>query len=371
MPKSHARTAEEREERYRTKALHRLAAAPQDQDHPIIALVRTRLRTLPSPLSAYTYVLIYLKYLRWCEAQAVDPLAADATHARAWQGSLRHLSQKTANAYVLAIAGLYREAQLEGLLVRSPFDRLRVRNVKPETPSPALLPDELKRFLQVFAAELRSSGDVSLAPQRDFAIAYLMARAGLRRIEVARLTWGDLGRGALPTTLSVLGKGSKRAMVHLPSDVSATLANLRYRLESNLGRSVRRDEAVFPRLVGGGSTIVRSGGSMVPLAPPTISGLIRRRMEDAGLDGPRYSAHALRATAATEAYRACKDIVEVSHMLRHESIETTRLYLRRIGEPENAAAGSWRPEIDDPELLSLVAAADAAPPTTTDFDEAA
>jgi hypothetical protein len=59
----------------------------------------------------------------------------------------------------------------------------------------------------------------------------------------------------------------------------------------------------------------------------SLSKAARLRLNDIGVIGKRFGAHAFRATAATVAYAAGADVAAISRFLRHESLQTTQGYI--------------------------------------------
>ena len=55
-----------------------------------------------------------------------------------------------------------------------------------------------------------------------------------------------------------------------------------------------------------------------------------------GIEGARFGAHALRATAATNALDNGADIAKVQEWLGHANVSTTRIYDRRKMRPEDS-----------------------------------
>ena len=70
--------------------------------------------------------------------------------------------------------------------------------------------------------------------------------------------------------------------------------------------------------------------------------MVVRRALDAGLEGPRFAA-CLRATAATLAYEYGADVLRIQAMLRHVSLVTTQIYIKRAEEARGSAAEAWQP----------------------------
>lgn len=103
-------------------------------------------------------------------------------------------------------------------------------------------------------------------------------------------------------------------------------------------------------------------GIAMPLMPENVTQLVRGRMIAAGFTDRRYSAHALPATAATLAHEAGADILSISALLRHQKLDTTRQYIRRLVSGANRAAASWSPGADLTSALRIAVSDDAREP---------
>ena len=156
---------------------------------------------------------------------------------------------------------------------------------------------------------------------RDFAILMLVARLGLRSIEVARLELGDIDWRA--GEIVVRGKARRHDRLPLPHDVGDALAAY-----LSDGRPVTTIRQVFMALKAPRRAI----------RADLVSDVTRRACERAGL--PRVGAHRLRHALASEMLRRGATLVEVSQVLRHRDLATTAIYakvdfvtLRRVAQP--------------------------------------
>ena len=174
--------------------------------------------------------------------------------------------------------------------------------------------------------------------RRDFAMVYLMGRLGLRREETRELQWGDLHGTGDPVTLTVHGKGDKYAGVHVPHDVQEVLQSWREALATAVGHVPGPGSPIFP-VLGGAHRYAKE--RTLPLSVFSVGAIVRRRMIDAGFDGPRYGAHALRATAATVAHENGADLLAISRLLRHANPKTTERYIKTSENRRTSAAESW------------------------------
>src|SRR5205807_1950530 len=80
-----------------------------------------------------------------------------------------------------------------------------------------------------------------------------------------------------------------------------------------------RDEHVFLRV---NAPFVPLGGSSA------VSSLVRRAARRAGLSARRIGAHILRHTAASLMLREGASLQTISHVLRHQSLDTTVIYAK-------------------------------------------
>jgi site-specific recombinase XerD len=144
---------------------------------------------------------------------------------------------------------------------------------------------------------------------RDYAILMLVARLGLRSIEVARLELGDVDWRA--GRIIVRGKGSREDGMPLPTDVGRALAEYL--------ANVRPQTSL--RWVFICCKAPRRG-----IRPDLVSDVTRRACDRAGL--PRVGAHRLRHTLATEMLRRGVKLVDIGQVLRHRDLATTALYAK-------------------------------------------
>ena len=85
------------------------------------------------------------------------------------------------------------------------------------------------------------------------------------------------------------------------------------------------------------STITPSNSLDDAITPDGVYRMIRTYASQAKIAGiERLGAHAMRATAATNALDHGADIAKVQEMLGHANIQTTRIYDRRKTRPEDS-----------------------------------
>jgi integrase/recombinase XerD len=147
------------------------------------------------------------------------------------------------------------------------------------------------------------------AGRRDRAVVLLTTRLGLRAGEIAALELADVDW--VHGTLRVRGKGGRVDLLPVPADVGRALADY-----------VRHAR---PR-VSGSSLFRRIGAPHGRLAPTTVTGIVYRACDRAGL--PRVGAHRLRHTAATLMLGGGASLPEIAQVLRHRSPTTTAIYAK-------------------------------------------
>jgi site-specific recombinase XerD len=149
---------------------------------------------------------------------------------------------------------------------------------------------------------------------RDAAIVLLLARLGLRSIEVARLELADLNWRA--GELLVRGKGGSEDRLPLPDDVGTALAHY---LTVRGRHELRR---VFLTL----------RAPTRPIRPDLVGDVVRRGCQRAGV--ARFTAHRLRHALASEMLAQGASLREISQVLRHRHLSTTAIYALGAAAPK-------------------------------------
>ncbi len=156
---------------------------------------------------------------------------------------------------------------------------------------------------------------------RDFAIMTLVARLGLRSIEVARLELRDVDWRA--GELVVRGKARRQDRLPLPAEAGEALAA--YLSWGRRPASVRR-------------LFLTCRAPRGPISADLVSDVAKRACLRAGL--PRVGPHRLRHALAAELLRRGAGLVAISQVLRHQDLATTALYakvdldmLRHVAQP--------------------------------------
>lgn len=182
-----------------------------------------------------------------------------------------------------------------------------------------LTPDQLR-------LALASMKRKSLEGQRDYALFNLMARTGLRDIEVSRAQVGDIRQETGQPVLWIQGKGrdSKDDYVLLTPDA---LKPIKRYLKTR--GAVQEEEALFC------SHSDRNYGQ--PLTTRSISRIIKQALKEIGLDSKRLTAHSLRHTAISLSIKGGASLQQAQAMARHSDPKTTLIYFHNLDRIQEGA----------------------------------
>ena len=246
-------------------------------------------------------------------------LAVRRAHVIVWRDDLlrQGLAHDTVRRKLSALSSLYAELCERGAVLYNPVLGVkRPRSMTREGATPALSDAEARRLLDTPPAS-------TLKGQRDRAILAVLLYHGLRREELCRLRVGDVQRRDGALHLRVTGKGAKVRVVPLHPEA-------RRRIDAYLraaGHGSDRHGALFRPLKNNATKRLDK-----PLNPQSVTAeIVKRYARQAGLSDASsgIGAHALRATAATNALAHGADLAQVQAWLGHADLATTRVYDKR------------------------------------------
>ena len=160
--------------------------------------------------------------------------------------------------------------------------------------------------------------------RRDYALFALMVAGGLRDIEAHRANLEDLRTvGGVPVLL-LQGKGREDRGEYI-------------KIVPEVEKALRDMIADRKRPAGGKPLFVsmsnnNRGGR---LSTRSISGIIKKRMIDAGFNSDRLTAHSLRHSAVTLALQGGIPLEEAQQFARHANISTTLIYAHNLERMRN------------------------------------
>ncbi len=148
--------------------------------------------------------------------------------------------------------------------------------------------------------------------RRDYAIFLLLARLGLRGIEIASLTLDDIDW--LTATLRVTQKGGQRSHYPLTNEIGQAIADY-----IQNGRPTSDDRRVFLRMKAPIREFKHSSG---------IGAVVRGYLETVGIESTTKGTHQFRHGLATEMLRQSASLQEIGDLLGHRTHRTTMIYAK-------------------------------------------
>ena len=247
--------------------------------------------------------------------------AVTRAHVIAWRDDLvrRVLSGMTIRHRLAALSSLFEYLCEKNAVTHNPVKGVKRPPVESyEGKTPALGDHQARALLDA------PIGD-SLKAKRDRAMLATLLYHALRREELCKLSVKDFRherRGV--AHLKVFGKGSKTRYVPLHPAASGLIVDY---LEA-AGHGAEDAGALFRPLHNN-----RADGLARAITPDAVYKIVRAY---SGALGFQIGAHALRATAATNALDHQADIAKVQEWLGHANIATTRIYDHRKTRPEDS-----------------------------------
>jgi site-specific recombinase XerD len=242
-------------------------------------------------------------------------------HVIAWRDQLlgRHLDRATIRHRLSALASLFEYLCERNAVTHNPVKGVKRPKVDTNEGKTPALGDQQARKL------LAKPNETSLKGMRDRAILATLLYHALRREELCKLSVKDFDQERRGVAFLVIsGKGNKTRYVPLHPIARALI--LDYLAAAGHGRDT--EGALFRPLPQ-----KRYRGRWKSITPDGVYKLVRDYSARLGFE---IGAHALRATAATNALDHKAEIAKVQEWLGHANISTTRLYDRRKSRPEHS-----------------------------------
>jgi integrase/recombinase XerD len=242
-------------------------------------------------------------------------------HVIAWREDLarRELGGSTIRHRLAALSSLFEYLCEKNAVTHNPVKGVkRPRSESGEGKTPALGDHQARELLASPAGE-------RLKDKRDRAILSTLLYHALRRDELCKLRVRDFHhtRRGVPH-LKVSGKGEKTRYLPLHPGTNTVIHEY---LEA-AGHTVDENGPLFRPVKNN-----RTGTLEGALTPDGVYRLVRAYSAQLGFE---IGAHALRATAATNALDNQADIAKVQEWLGHANISTTRIYDHRKTRPEDS-----------------------------------
>jgi len=174
---------------------------------------------------------------------------------------------------------------------------------------------------------LQSINITKVGGKRDFAILALMLTGGLRTVEIVRADIEDIRQEGGEWVLFVQGKArpDKAEYIKLAEKTRAAIRDY---------LALRGDAEGSGPLFTSGSNNNRGGR----LTTKAVSSIVKAALRKNGINDSRISAHSLRHTAGTTAFRQGLSLDEVRQFMRHRDSATTAIYVHDIEKMNNRSA---------------------------------
>lgn len=238
------------------------------------------------------------------------------TDVLAFRDNLKDKGRKptTIKSYIVAVRLFFQWTNQEGLYPNI-AEKIKGAKLDQAYKKDYLTVDQIKDVLN-------SIDTSTLTGARDYAIIVLMVTGGLRTIEVSRADMDDMRNVGNSPALYIQGKGreEKTEYVKLPLQVFKAIGRYREMLE-------KQYDVLFV------STSNNNKGQR--LTTRSISGIVKKRLKEAGYTSNRLTAHSLRHTAGTLNLMNGGTLEETQQLLRHSNINTTMIYLHHLERENN------------------------------------
>jgi integrase/recombinase XerC/integrase/recombinase XerD len=270
------------------------------------------------PISKLLYQKGLERFLAWLETTGI--IRPDREAVLKFKAFLQEsrLSAGTVNSYLTAVKRFFTWLESSRRYPNVAKDIKGIKQPKGHLRESPTVGQVKQMLTQIDASTLQG--------KRDFAAINLMARTGLRTIEVIRADVEDIKQEAGEALLFVQGKGrdSKDEFVLL------TEASLKPILDYLKARG--KVDPGDPLFV---SASDRNGGRR--LTTRTLRQISKDAFRSIGIDKKKLSAHSLRHFFATQSLKAGAPLLQVKEAMRHSSIETTQRYLHNLERVEKGA----------------------------------
>lgn len=238
------------------------------------------------------------------------------TDVLAFRDNLKDKGRKptTIKSYIVAVRLFFQWTNQEGLYPNI-AEKIKGAKLDQAHKKDYLTVDQIKDVLNNIDTS-------TLIGARDYAIIVLMVTGGLRTIEVSRADMDDMRNVGNSPALYIQGKGreEKTEYVKLPLQVFKAIGRYREMLE-------KQYDVLFV------STSNNNKGQR--LTTRSISGIVKKRLKEAGYTSNRLTAHSLRHTAGTLNLMNGGTLEETQQLLRHSNINTTMIYLHHLERENN------------------------------------
>ncbi|MDP2338051.1 MAG: tyrosine-type recombinase/integrase [Bacteroidota bacterium] len=255
--------------------------------------------------SAKTYRANLLNFFKWCDRQGLDKRNLNESDVVKFALHLNSTySAKYARSVIITLKKYY------GFLAKHGFDELITKELKmpknsKDAPRQPLTREDKAALIAKF------ENKTTISKKRDYLMIELMLTSGLRCNEVSGLMISSLYKNDNVWSMKVKRKCHYRdddwiAVDHMMDDIEEYIQEL---------------NTAFPECKYLFMSFSRRRMHQ-PLSATSIGKIVKNYL------GPKYSAHCLRHTCANDLLNNGFSYEDVSALLGHSSVETTKMYMR-------------------------------------------
>lgn len=299
------------------------------------------------------YLTCIRRFSKWLAKNNITLQAATREDMKAYRDYLSNSELKagTRTQYFRAAKALVHWAYCEGLILEDIGDNLHGEKTRTDGHKRDAIPCDA---IPAIAASIdRSTED----GKRLYAMFMLTTQNGFRTVELSRVNVGDIIQTGDDFIIFVWGKGHDepdQKQYLLPEVKAAIDEYLQARTDKYTSKSplfVSTSNKGKPGSFKGyekdrdGNYVLDENGDRVKvfydgrIAPNTISSMLKDMLVNAGYNSDRYTAHSLRHTSGTAAFKCGLDLYDVQHLMRHCDPKTTEIYIHTDDDAEREKAG--------------------------------
>jgi site-specific recombinase XerD len=297
------------------------------------AIIDLVTQSVDSPHSKRAYSRALIDFLDWYEKNGRPGFTKGVVNAYREHLLNAGKSRSSINQALSAIRKLATEAADNGLVAPTlAYGVERVKGVKQAGTRAGnwLTKEEAESLVNTPVYRWQRDEIPAVKAIRDQAILALMIGTGLRRSEVATLTWEQIQRRDQRwAIIDLVGKRGRVRSVGIPPWVKEALdrwAGASGGENGRVFRALNKDGRLAGRVKTKNGRVTDGN-----LTPQAIYNVVKEHVQAAGYINkkgePSLAAHDLRRTAAALALKGGADLRQIQQMLGHASITTTERYL--------------------------------------------
>ena len=299
------------------------------------------------------YFTCIRRFSKWLAENNIILQAATRDDMKAYRDYLKESELKagTRTQYFRAAKALVHWAYCEGLILEDIGDNIHGEKTKTDGHKRDAVPCDA--FPVIAASIDRSTED----GKRLYAMFKLTTVNGLRTVELSRLNICDIIQSGDDHIIFIWGKGRDepdQKQYLLPEVKEAIDEYLAARTDKYTSKSplfVSTSNKGKPGSLKGykkdryGNYVLDANGDRVKIlydgriASNTISSMLKEMLVNAGYNSERITAHSIRHTSGTAAFKCGLELYDVQHLMRHCDPKTTEIYIHTDDDAEREKNG--------------------------------